>query len=269
MAHWAFPTDIGGNNAMSAIHDHSTTSINDFRRRFWLSRAAIALGVGLYFLAGTGALAVSFNLHSRVIGDMLGEAGFVPYAIAACIESFKLCTIIVYDYIHRKNRLRVSALPLRSLAGIALIRIFQILLLVLSLVCTTTFIAEKFDRPLLAAVQNQDFAELKDNYNRKFKALETRQTQEKSAMDARHAEVRQRIEGEYKPLINAERQGIAIERTREGRRGRVMGGQFESHEHMLGVYTSEQQEKWHLYEQKTQSENDELRVVTDNVKMTH
>jgi hypothetical protein len=225
---------------MSAIHpDHRDPFIAGFRRRYRLSQITLAATAGLYLLAGLGALAVSFTLHSRVIGEMLGEAGFVPSFTAASLEGFKLGTIAVYGYLHRKTRPRPEASPferIRPVLMVGLIRFFQLMVLTLSLTCTMAVVAQKFDRPDLPAVRAQDLADLQSHYQRRLADLATRQAQEKADLEKAQTTEQQLREAQYQPLIATEQEGLRVERRREGRTGRVMGGRYESHRQELGTY---------------------------------
>ena len=131
---------------MSAINPHDPDqffSSVDRKRRF--SLLTVVATVAVYQLAGLCALAVSFSLHSRVMAEMLGDTGFVPYAIAASLEGFKLGTIVVYGYLHRKTLARPEAGWLERIKPwfyVGLIRFFQLMVLSLSLLCTMAVIAK-------------------------------------------------------------------------------------------------------------------------------
>jgi len=187
-------------------------------------------------------LAVSFSLHSRVMAEMLGDTGFVPYAIAASLEGFKLGTIVVYGYLHRKTLTRPEAgwlERIKPLLYVGLIRFFQLMVLSLSLLCTMAVIAKIFDRTNMSATQAEDMGVLNGNYQRKLGEMANRQTQEKSDLEKNLAEERQRQEEQFRPGIAAAEDGLRLERGRPDRvTGRVMGPRYEAHRWELETHTN-------------------------------
>jgi hypothetical protein len=212
-------------------------SISHFKFQYYCSKIAISFFATVYLLAGIGMLVVSFWLEKEVFLTILGEAAFVSYLTAACLEAAKLGTIIVYDFIDRKNETNLHAVTfgqqLKHTALLLFKRFFQLSLFLISMLCVATVISKQFDNPKMEEVRKGDLAKLQANYDRSRAELIASQDKEQQLLAAQQEKELTNITARYQPLIDQELRGLETETHNIGPNGVVIGSKYQAHQLQL------------------------------------
>lgn len=222
-------------------------SISQFKFQYYCSKIAIGFFATVYLLAGLGMLVVSFWLETEVFLSLLGETAFISYLTAAGLEGAKLGTIIVYDFIDRKNEadpnVATFSHQLKNAALLIFKRFFQLSLFLISMLCVMTVISKQFDNPKQAEVKENDLAKSQANYDRSKAELITSQDKEQQQLAAQQEKELANITARYQPLIDQELNGFETERHNIGRNGVAIGGKYQSHEKTLAIHNDNLQKE--------------------------
>lgn len=223
---------------MNMMHDPSLdASVRQFKRQYFFSKFALNFFAIVYLLAGIGMLVVSFWLETEVFLTILGESPVISYLTAACLEAMKLGTIIVYDFIGKKEHLqpntRTTLGQIKVIAQLLFKRFFQISLFLISMLCVATVISKRFDNPNLEQTKADDLAALEATYQRDKTDIITRQQQEKQTLAQQQQQSIADIDNRYEAPIANQRQGMDKERRNISRTGIVQGGKYDSYEKEL------------------------------------
>lgn len=238
-------------------------SIKQFKFQYYFSKIAIGFFTTLYLLAGLGMLVISFIIEAKVFLTMLGESPFVSYLTAACIEASKLGTVIVYDFVERKNSTAIqkntSIDKIKFIMQLLFKRGFQLSLFVISMLCILTVISEQFDRPNIDKIKALELSNIDVNYQRsRIELLEQHQAEKKDLIDQQLLQGKS-IEDRYNPLINQATNGMEIERHKPDNRGNVRGKRYKSYEALLENHQVNLQNELNSHQtfstQKTQEQN--------------
>lgn len=199
---------------------------------FWerhRGREKLGFAIRVGFVAvGLGAALISFVIQRRVFAEITAQAAF-SFWIVLILESAKVGSHVVY----RRGQFDMDVSERKR----ALVRAFQILLVLLSFTCSLAMISHSLDRPHLEAVQNAELARQKRINQRRRSRLDAAHQEtlarRQRIFDQWHAGRKASIQGEFDPVIAELEQLLLLEMENHGPGGEFRGPRYREFQRRL------------------------------------
>jgi len=209
------------------------------------------VSLALQTLVGLGLFTVSMFMEYRVLYAFMATS-LAALALTLTLESGKAVAIVWHRYLSFQPGIYPQTTRIASFA-------FRLGLLLLSLISSLLFLANRLDRPRLDAVRQADLAQIETQMLRELDRLNTQQQQQLQSLKERQQHQQERLASDYARRLDALEEKITSEMNNVVN-GRFKGPRYRELERRISQLKRERARE--MTKQANQHENTYLALAT-------